>query len=231
MNNVNFSVFLPLRGGSQRVINKNTRSFTANDLSLFQLKMTQLQGIIDLVHEIIISTDDEKVILQASPFLIHPKIKVIKRPTELCLSTTKVQDLINYVPTVTESEHIFWLHVTSPFVNTDDYKIAIQNYIDHIINGSNDSLMSVNKISQFIWDDKKRKIINCDRSINPWPNTQDLDPLYEINHAFYISSRKNYFHYMDRIGINPFLMVLEGEKKIDIDWQEDFDLARKIMGS
>ncbi len=45
--------------------------------------------------------------------------------------------------------------------------------------------MSVTEIKQFIWSDREKKIINADKSIDAkWVQTQDLEPLYEINHAF-----------------------------------------------
>jgi N-acylneuraminate cytidylyltransferase len=91
--------------------------------------------------------------------------------------------------------------------------------------------MSVNRIQQFIWSDKEKCVINTDRTVNPWPNTQDLDPLYEINHAFYINSRHNYLTHGDRIGRAPALYVCEGLRKIDIDWQDDFEIARSLMTS
>lgn len=100
-----------------------------------------------------------------------------------------------------------------------------------VLNGSKDSVMSVNKIQQFLWDDREKRVINTDRSVNPWPNTQELEPLYEINHAFYINSRGNYLTMRDRIGKAPALFVCEGEKKIDIDWQDDFDLARSLLSA
>lgn len=221
------SVFFPLRCGSQRVVNKNTRPFLTDGTSIFQHKMNQLINILDLVDEIIISTDDENVKEQAKPFLSN-KVKLVSRPRELCLSTTKVLDLIDYVPKVVNYENILWLHATAPFVDEVDYKHAISLYEAHVINGEKDSLMSVNKLQQFIWDDVRKKVINVDRNINPWPNTQDLEPLYEINHAFYMSSKENYLNLNDRVGLNPYLFITESFKKMDIDWPEDFEVASQI---
>jgi len=124
-----------------------------------------------------------------------------------------------------------WLHVTSPFFTAEDYKQALTIYMKQVIQGPYDSMMSVNKLQQFIWDDEQKSIINCDRSINSWPNTQVLAPLYEINHAFYISSVDNFKTLKDRIGRNPYLFLTEGEKRIDIDWEADFILAQGMLVS
>lgn len=226
---MNISIFFPLRAGSTRAIKKNTRPFLLSGQSLFQLKMKQLISLVEngLASEIIISTNDQEVIAQAQPY-ISTTVKLIERPDSLCRSDTKVVDLINYVPSVVVGEHIFWVHATSPFVMYEDYKEAVLRYRDFIVGNKYDSLMSVNKIQQFIWDDVKKKVINVDRDKNPWPNTQDLKDLYEINHAFYISKKDNYLKFQDRIGVNPDLFVCEGYKKIDIDWEEDFKLAQAL---
>lgn len=229
---MSFSIVIPMRSGSTRSIRKNTRPFLESGESLFQLKMHSIQRLSerDDFVEVIISSDDEEVFDQAKPYL-SDKVKIDIRPKNLCLSSTKVVDLINYIPKITKGRYIFWLHVTSPFVVFDDYLLAINKYQKFVIdNKVNDSLMSVNKINQFIWSDKEKRVINVNRDINPWPNTQDLDPIYEINHAFYISSRENYMQYNDRIGVNPYLFLCEGLRKIDVDWEDDFIFAQKLAG-
>lgn len=229
---MSFSIFLPMRSGSNRVKFKNTRPFLNTGESLFQMKIQQILPLLerDDVTELVVSTNDEIAIQQLQPYLAD-KVKLDIRPDELCLPTTKVPDLINYVPGVISGKHIFWLHVTSPFFSSDDYALILEKYRSDVMSGPFDSLMSVNKIQQFIWDDESKKVVNVDRSINPWPNTQDLKPLYEINHAFYISSRENYLEMHDRIGKNPSLYICDGLKKIDIDWEDDFNTAQLLVNS
>lgn len=224
-----FSIFIPVRSGSSRVKRKNTRSFLDSGESLFQLKMKQVVGLAGRsdIEEVVVSTNDEEIVKQLQPFL-SDKVKLDMRPEALCLSTTKVLDLINHVPNVVLGGHVFWLHVTSPFVDELDYVDAISRYKSEVVMGVKDSLMSVNKIQQFIWDDERARVINVDRDVNPWPNTQDLVPLYEVNHAFYISSIDNYLKYNDRIGRSPGLYVCDGVKKMDVDWEDDFVMAQEI---
>lgn len=227
--NKSISVFFPLRSGSTRVIKKNTRPFHPDGRSLFQLKLDQIASIRDQFHEVVVSTNDIDVIDQFPSYLLESNVRIERRPDSLCQSNTKVQDLIDYVPTVTSGEWVFWLHATSPFVDESDFIAALSVLQKEVINGERDSVMSVNRIQQFIWSEREKDIINCDRSINPWPNTQDLDSLYEMNHAFYINSRLNFLNLRDRIGKRPALYVCEGLRKIDIDWQNDFDIAQALI--
>jgi len=225
----NISIFLPVRAGSKRVLNKNTRPFHPNGQNLFEYKLSQIEKIKDEVSEIVISTNDQEIINQIPERLKSSNIRLVIRSDELCSATTKVQDLINHAADVTTGDVIFWLHVTSPFLDEKDYRAAIKQYENVVNNQTADSLISVNKIQQFIWNEKEKRVINVDRNVNPWPNTQDLEPLYEINHAFYINSRKNYNELNDRIGKSPALYVCEGLKKIDIDWHDDFIIAQQLI--
>jgi len=222
------SIVLPIRKGSQRVKNKNIRPFSKEGKSLTELKITELLKIKN-VDEIVITSNYEEAIEQVEAIANDdPRIKIDRRAEHLCSSTTIVKELIEYMPTITKGEHILWLHVTSPFVKAEDYEKAIEEYFEALKNGY-DSIMSVTEIRNFLWSDKSKKIINAPKSENIWIQTQDLEPLYEINHAFYINSRKNYLEMSNRIGKNPFLYKLKGSKIIDIDYEDDFELARKIF--
>jgi len=223
-----FIFFLPTRKGSERVLDKNTREFAGQVGGLLTIKIKQLLEV-DRIKKIIISTNDESTIKIANSFR-NAKIKIVERPEELCLSSTSIEDFINYIPTITNAEHIFWVHTTSPFVDANNYNDALDTYIKVVIeNNEFDSLLSVTKIQQFLWDATENKCINHDRSKIKWPRTQDLKPIYEINHAFYINSRFNYVKNRDRIGQKPFLFEMAKIKSFDIDWEDDFELAEKIF--
>ncbi len=226
----NLSIFIPMRKGSKRVLNKNSRQFTKEGKSLFEYKISQVIKILDLVNEIVISTDDQEIINQIPISLKeNKKFKLVKRDKSLCNSQTKVKDLINHASLVTSGDAIFWIHITSPFVDENDYLKAIKYFREIIHNGTGDSIMSVNPLQQFIWDDDLKEIINVKKEINRWPNTQDLNPLYEINHAFYINTRESYLRNNDRIGINPKLYICKGIKKVDIDWNDEFEIAQNLI--
>lgn len=224
MNKISF--FLPTRKGSERVKNKNTRPFAGIEGGILKLKLQQLLNI-ERVEDIVVSTNDEQTIEVAESF-DNPRIRIIERPEHLCLSSTVIEDFIDYIPSVVESEHIFWVHATAPFADESILNKALDTYIEAISSGEYDSLLSVNKIQQFLWSATENKCINHDRSKVKWPRTQDLEPLYEINHAFYINSRDNYLKYHDRIGEKPYLFELDKLHSYDIDWEDDFAIAEMI---
>jgi len=219
---MNIDVFLPCRGSSVRIKNKNIKRFSNFKFGLLELKISQLVKI-KSIKNVIVSTNDKKIInfFKKNKF---KKVSVINRPNYLCGSTTSTDSLIKYVPKILKSDHILWTHVTSPFFENIDYENAIKIYKRRI--KKNDSLLGVNKLQNFLFD--KKKPINFNKNKEKWPRTQTLKKLYEVNNAIFITSRKNYLKYNDRIGKKPFLLEIDKIKSFDIDWPEDFLIAENI---
>ena len=221
------SVFLPTRAGSERVKNKNTRTFAGVDGGLLKIKLNQLLNC-KIIDEVVLSTNDRESIQVAQELYNYNKLKVIERPQHLALSTTNLMDLVNYVPKVCGSNHILWTHVTSPLVNTADYTNAVETYFKILEQGF-DSLMSVKEIQNFIWSKEQNKVVNKKLDDDKkWPRTQDLNKIYEVNSAIFMASKDVYFNEQDRIGKKPFLLTQNQIKSTDVDWEEDFKLAELI---
>jgi len=218
------TVFLPCRAGSERIPNKNTKKFAGISGGLLSVKLSSLLET-KLINRIVVSTNDKKVIEIAKSFK-NGRIEIDVRPENLALSSTSTDEVIDYVPTIIASKHILWTHVTSPFITSDSLDKGIQLYYDNLEKGY-DSLMTVNKIQTFLWDDND-KPYNYDRDVEKWPRTQTLAPLYELNSGFFINSRENYLNLKDRIGLKPYLLQSEGYEKIDVDWPDDFLLAEMV---
>jgi N-acylneuraminate cytidylyltransferase len=218
--------FLPTRKGSQRVKSKNTRPFAGIEGGILELKLKQLMESKTLSN-IILSTNDElsmEVAAKIDPS--QSRIKVIRRPDELCLDTTRLTDLIAYVPEIVRENHIIWGHTTTPFVNGEDYDKGIEAYFSKLEEGY-DSLISVMPLQNFLLD-RDAKVFNYDAGANRWPRTQDLPILYEVNHAMFITSRDIYQREKNRVGVKPHLYEQDKIKSFDIDWVDDFLIAEAI---
>ncbi len=218
-----FTIFLPCRSGSQRIINKNTRQFANFKFGLFEKKIKNLINL-KLISKIIVSTNDIKII----NFLKKKEYENVIfdfRSENLCSNKATTDELIRYVPKIITRGHVIWTHVTSPFFDKFDYEKCIKVYQKKIKLGY-DSLMSVNAIKKFLWN--KKKPINYDYNKTKWPFTQKLDKVYEVNSAIFITHINNYLKYNNRIGVRPYLHEIEGFKKLDIDNNDDFVLAELI---
>ncbi len=219
------TVFLPCRKGSQRIPDKNVRNFAGVNGGLLAIKINQLIRV-SSIDKIVVSSNDERVLDYVSQ-LTDSRIITDERPEKLGNSNTTTDELIQYVPGIICSGHILWTHVTSPFVNESDYQKAINIYFDCLKDGF-DSLMTVQKLQGFIWNDNSP--VSYERTELKWPMTQNIRPLYEVDSGIFISHANNYQKLGDRIGLNPFLLVQDKLKSIDIDWPEDYEFAEKIWG-
>lgn len=230
MANNKIAFYLPTRKGSERVKNKNTRNFAGIEGGLVENKLNQLLAT-KFIDEIIFSSNDDTCITVAEKYKDN-RLKIIERPTELCLSSTNLQDLICYVPTITDADHILWGHVTTPLCGADQYEASIKLYLEKLDEGY-DSLVGVTELKNFLLN-KEGKLINNTTDI-PWPRTQDLEALYLINHTMFLAGREVYIEQKNRIGQKPLLHVMDEIHSFDIDWPDDFIIAElmyiKMYGS
>lgn len=231
------SFFLPVREGSKRVLSKSTRSFAGVTDGLLGIKLRQLLRS-KRIHEVVLSTNDETAISIASGMNTagsQVRLRVIRRPNHLCLDTTNLVDLIDYVPTIISSPHILWGHVTTPFADELIYDRAIDTYLGARAEG-HDSLVSVLRFQNFLIDPDSNTLLNTTKTHNTnkathWPRTQDLQELYEVNHAVFLTSREVYTERHDRIGVAPNYFAMDKLQSFDIDWPEDFQIAEAIYKS
>jgi len=220
--------FLPARKGSQRVKNKNTRPFAGIEGGLLANKLQQLIAT-ERIDEIILSTNDEECLRIGERYAARcEKLRVVRRPDSLCLDTTDLQDLIRYVPTVTEADHILWGHVTTPLAGAAEYDAAVEDYFASLEAGF-DSLVGVTELKNFLLDADGRLVNNT--TPLPWPRTQDLAPLYEINHTVFLAPRAVYVEQQNRLGRHPKLHVMDKISSMDIDWEEDFTIAENLFAA
>jgi CMP-N-acetylneuraminic acid synthetase len=92
-----------------------------------------------------------------------------------------------------------------------------------------DSAFTASAISSFIYNKSKKKWLSHNKFINKWPRTQDLDQIYSLNNAAFISKREIYTKLKDRIGNKPLpIESYENPDEIfDIDNKKDFNNFKK----
>ncbi|WP_022942090.1 cytidylyltransferase domain-containing protein [Psychromonas hadalis] len=217
------TAFLPCRKGSQRIPDKNVKLFAGIKGGLLSIKLKQLLAC-SKIDSIVVSSNDERVLDFANQFA-DSRIIVDNRPDHLGSSSTTTDELIKYVPSLISEGHVLWTHVTSPFINENDYSHIIEVYSDKL-KLDYDSLMTVLKLQGFIWDESNP--LSYNRSDLKWPMTQNIKPFYEVDSGVFLSSIDNYKKLDDRIGIKPFLLEQEKIKSVDIDWPDDFSFAEAL---
>ena len=214
-----------MRAGSERVPNKNTKTFSGIKGGLCKIKLEQLIKC-NIIDSIFVSTNDPEVVKIANTFN-SKKIRVIIRPNELASSSASTDDLIKYVPEVMPDGHILWTHVTSPFISSEVYGQIIEKYLEKLEDF--DSLMTVTKLQKFIWKDSGP--VNYNRNLEKWPKTQTIEPLWEVNSGVFLTKKNIYQTNNDRIGDKPYLFELSDDIAFDIDWLPDYKIAEALYFS
>ena len=208
-----------MRSKSERIVNKNTKPFASVSGGLTEIKISQLLET-KYIEQIIVSTDDPKVMKICERFE-NSRILLVRRDPALATSTTSTDDLVKHAAEIMPDGHILWTHVTSPFITSGYYEKFIESYFKNL--EIYDSLMTVTRLQKFLWNDDEP--INYNRSIEKWPRTQTLKPVWEINSGAFMTHRTIYFEKLDRIGNRPLKYELSDEIAFDIDWPLDFRIA------
>ena len=220
--------FIPARAGSERVPQKNTRPFAGFEHGLLELKLRQMTGVAAL-DEIVVSSNDPAVLDYAALFARDHDSRVtpLERPEEYGTSATSMAAFTaDYIAHLRPSGLLFWTHVTHPLVTAALYTRILDAYRVAKAEGY-DSLVTVTRHQKFFWRDGRP--FNYDPEPERWPRSQDLTPLFEINHAVYAIEFPVMRAVRDRVGTQPQFFELEETDALDIDWQPQFDLLQDIV--
>ena len=206
---------IPARGGSKRFPNKNLAEL--GNIPLIVHSINYAKENLDIVHRIVVSTDDDKI----KNIALEQDIEVIDRPLELSGDKAPTVSALKHV--VEKGDHIydnvFLLQPTNPLRPKELLKEAYQ----HFINGGFDSLMSVSRSNHKLGKIVDSKFVPFNYSMGQ--RSQDLEPLFFENGLLYIT--KSSLIINNRIlGDNNCPYIVDHPyAKIDIDTKEDLKLA------
>lgn len=209
---------IPARGGSKRLPEKNIKLLDGLPLIAHSILFAKANS--DIINEIYVSTDDEKI----KEIAIQYGAKVIDRPVELCgdLEPT-ISALKHALQNIEPVENVILLQATNPFRPANLLKKAFEIFQ----NNNCDSLFTVTRNHQ-----KFGKIIND--KFSPFnykigQRSQDLEPLYFENGLLYISKAKLILENII-ISENAFpFQINHPFATVDIDTEEDFDWATFLL--
>lgn len=217
---------MPCRSGSERVPNKNLRSFAGS--TLLRIKLDQLFRMNQL-NKVIVSTDDPAV-FDACKGITDPRLEIHERDSYYCSSSTTTDELVKYFAKVLDFEQLLWTHVTSPFADDTVYSRAIDLYEDGLLKGF-DSVVGVEKVQEFVWRPDFTPVNYSFEKDGVWPRTQTIKPVYIVNSALFIISHEMMKRQSNRVGVNPKFFEMNHLESFDIDWEADFKMAEVIWNA
>ena len=207
----NIIAMVPVRAGSTRVPNKNTRKFA--NTNLLELKLKVLKNVSE-INQIIVSTDCEI----AAEIATKQNIKIQWRNNYYAGSNITNDQHWLHIAKTTPGDIVFLAQVTSPLLRVS----SIQNALNFYLNSNMyDSLNSVTAEKKFLWKDMKP--INY--KINQTPKSQDLPNIVSLNFAITIIKKQVMIKRKNVIGFNPSFFELDKVESLDIDDLIDFNIA------
>ena len=141
-NNNIIVVFIPARGGSRGIPNKNIKEFAGKPLIVHTIEYA-LES--NLINEVVVSTDDSKI----SEIAKEAGATIFKRPPKLSTDTATTESAIeHYINTTKQKpEVIVLLQATSPLRP----KGSLDKALKHFQKDGFDSLLSVCPTHRFFW--------------------------------------------------------------------------------
>ena len=212
----NLVAVVTVRKGSQRVKNKNFKSFAKKNLLIHKIEV--LKKIKEL-DDIIINTDSSKAISIAKKL----KVSFFKREDYYASSECSNSEFWSNIAKHTDSKYIMFTHCTNPMITENTYRNFIKIFLKN--KDKFDSFNSVSDVKEFLF--KKKKPIN----FNPTktPNSQNLPDIVKLNFAINILLTKQMFKTKTLIGKKPYFYKLNQVEGYDINTPLEFSFAEHLF--
>ncbi len=203
---------IAVRSGSERVKQKNIRSFGGSNI--LTIKIQQLLQIPKLDSVIVNSNDDEMLSLAKSL-----GCETIKRNDYFASSKVCMSDVYENMAISATADILLYANATNPLIRTETINAAIEAYFEGL--EKYDSLNTATIRKEFLFQNNKP--INYD--LKNQPRSQDLPEIYALNFAVNIISRSDMIKYKNIVGHYPQLFKVSNDEAIDIDSPFDFAYA------
>ena len=200
---------IPVRRGSQRVRNKNTKLFAGS--SLLQKKIDLLKEL--PIKKIIINTDCPIAIKAAE--VNH--IEYVLRDPYYASSKCTGSEFHEYLARVTEAENILVAHVTEPLVSKQSFLEAFEIFDS----GQYDSLISVEIVKKFLWFNNAPLNYSVDKA----PTSQNLPEYFSPTFGIALVKRDAMLRTKHLICNKPYFYKLDELEAVDVDTELDFEFA------
>lgn len=209
---------IPARGNSKRLPNKNIKLLGGIPLMVHSVNYAKQHGFIDAVY---VTTDDNDL----KHIALQHGALVIDRPNELAGDLEPTVTALKHVLQSIDDdiENIVLLQPTNPlrpkFLLAETFQLFIEKDYDSLFTVSRNH-QKFGTINEDVFKPFNYKI---------GQRSQDLEPLYFENGLLYITKSKHILN-NEIITSNSFpLIVNHPFTSVDIDTQEDFDLAEFMI--
>lgn len=211
---------IPARLGSKRVKAKNLRLIKGKPLISYVIETCKKVEYFDKVY---VNSESQLFGEVASRY----GIDFYKRPEELATSQSMIDEYLFEFLSNVKCDILAVVNPTSPFLKPSEIEDALINFIEN----DYDTQLACTDFKTHCFLDNKP--INFSTE-GKHPRSQDLTPVKGLNFAITIWKRDSFIEQFKKLGHAVYtgkigLFSFNGLSAIDIDWDEDFQLAEIIM--
>lgn len=206
---------VPVRKGSQRVVNKNIKAFAGS--SLLEIKINQLKRVKG-IDEICVNSDCEKMLEIASNLGATP----ILRDPYYASNNVPMNEVWKNMAQSMECEDIMYVNVTNPLVLDQTYEDICDIWKN--LDSKYDSISTTHILKEYIWF--RGRALNYDPSSHP--RSQDLPEYLGLNFAVSVIPKEILINKKSIIGNNFYPYIIDDIQSIDIDEEIDFEIAELL---
>ena len=222
--------WIPARGGSKGLPDKNIRLMADKPLIYWCIKAAKESGIFD-ENCIVVNTDSIRI-----GHIAYQNDAIFQyRPESLAQDNSLVADaLVESLPRLEKVydrkfDYVFLMQATSPLVRPSSIKLAA----DCIIDKDADMVVGVHPVKD---PSIVVKPLPLDLSLKDWypkefrdKNRQDLPAAYRINGYIYAAKWEVFAERRDWWESKIFAYIMDKSDDIDIDCLRDFQLAEMVL--
>lgn len=217
MSEAGIHAIIPVRAGSERVLNKNLRPFAGS--TLLEIKIQQLLAVPGLagVH---VSSEDATMLRIAERAGAIPQ----ERDPHYATSSVPMSEVYAYMADQVNAVHVLLTHVTNPLAGPGVYTRMIDAYRSS--RPEHDSVTTVADVKDFLYQNGKP--LNFDPAKKP--RSQDLPDIVKLTHVVSIAERAAVVATKEWFGPRAHFVKLDAMSSFDIDTPLDFDIAEWLYG-
>ena len=205
--------FLPAKGTSHRIENKNTKLLDGKPLFLHTLEKL---AVCDFIDEVYLDSESEEIFDLAE----NVNCRFLKRDPALATNNTDGHWLCYNEAIQVDADIYIQILGTSPFIMPE----TIKKGIDILISQPQfDSVVLVKKDKQYLWE-RGQPLYNKDKI----PNSVDLPDTIIETMGLYIVRKEVVLTEKKRFGQNTFFLEANAIEAVDVNYPDEFELANFI---
>ena len=197
---------------------KNLKKLGGQYLINYSLRVLNSTKDID---QVLIYASDERVLDITDDSI---DFDYMKRPKFLDANDIAIENIIEEFLKVSDADIIVMLHPNSPFLRSS----TVHECVEKVISGDFDSAFTAYEYKKLTWF--KGRPLNYSLDM-PTPQLKKLDPVIFEQSSLYVFTRDSYFKQRKRVGVNPYIKIIDHFEGHEVNVAEDFQIAELIVNS